>query len=527
MNRCLGTAELLDIIIEKLDGDRTSLSCLARVCTSLKEPALNALYYKMDCFEDLLEVIPEDVLPFQQEQPGFNSWNFHRRMARDEWHMFISYTTRVRDIKIEFVDSHMDSVWNVCTVLGWHCSVATLFPNLLKLTVLANHMGSAGQFVGRLCLGKKLQSLVIKDCNTELWLKGLQSSGAPLFSRCPLLEAFECGPDDQNLEYPNASSIVTDSICGWPNLRTLNCGPLEPRSISHVAAMPSFNRLRLALSEETHWPDEGYCFGLRALEALIVDSHDYCSFEKVSKALASLFRLGVHAHPPQASLRHLEVQSTSMSTSSLSTLAVVMASYVFHHTLQKVIIRDGCLFPGRTGRATGISGRDISAWLQTLRPFQRLTHIDLRYTHSPYGEDFPIPVGVLLDCARSWPHLRSLVLWFITTSLTLVDTINLLQVLPKLETLGIGIRMTTDAIMLVVREKLPLPSNAQIDTLAIEHADATDATQDVEPLSTLLVQLVPRLSKVLKEDHSTYAVRADRSPFWVAVLAKVHNQRAA
>ncbi|EIW82641.1 hypothetical protein CONPUDRAFT_163749 [Coniophora puteana RWD-64-598 SS2] len=528
MHHCLHNTDLVSIIIDQLDRDKAALVRLARVCTSFKELALDALYYKI-AFDDLLGVLPKDLMEPQPEdkEPEWNTMNFQRTMTQDEWCVLISYAARVRRLDVAFVE-HPDpenADRNICEVLARNCPVPSLFPSLVELSMWLKYVESAPRFVHGICLSPKIRTLVAKQFLAETLLEDLYRMGHPLSSRCPLLETFVCGPNSPIMEVANPSSIVTNTVCAWPNLRVLDCGPLGPRSISHVASMPSFKALRLVLSEETTWPDEAHLFGLNTLETLNIDCSDLCSYGKLSNVVSSLFGLKHQAHPPQATLRRIEVVATTTSPSSLSAFATALASHISHSALQEVICNENSFRRRGHGRGVEVAERDISAWFRVLRPFQQLTHIELRCVNPPQGDGIPIQANTLLECARSWPRLRSLTLWLLVTPLKLEETIDLLQILPHLEIFDVGTLVTSESIGSVCESTSPLPSNSRIDALTFDHA--TEDMQDADSLASLLAQIVPQVSTVYSVEHLPYTRWPKRSPFWSTVLRKVRGQEAS
>ena len=59
MHRCLSAAELVDRIARNMDSDRLNM---ALACKTFYEPAMNALWRKMDGVEPLVRCLPPRLL---------------------------------------------------------------------------------------------------------------------------------------------------------------------------------------------------------------------------------------------------------------------------------------------------------------------------------------------------------------------------------------------------------------------------------------------------------------------------------
>ncbi|EIW79520.1 hypothetical protein CONPUDRAFT_154918 [Coniophora puteana RWD-64-598 SS2] len=133
-------------------GPFSLLRSVARTCQDFKEPALDALYYKIDCLSDVFLTLPKEMLMFHEHSfYGFKTQHVSLvpPVAESTWQFLLGYLRRVRvlDLALDPEQLQLDlDVW--CYLLEAElCDY--LFPNLQ--TLILKHRVVHSELLPMLC----------------------------------------------------------------------------------------------------------------------------------------------------------------------------------------------------------------------------------------------------------------------------------------------------------------------------------------------------------------------------------------
>ncbi|EIW79518.1 hypothetical protein CONPUDRAFT_137857 [Coniophora puteana RWD-64-598 SS2] len=157
LHPCFCISEILFSVLNVLP--KSSLPAVARTCQTLKELALDVLYYEMDTLIDVFLCLSDDLLLIS---PG--GWvnsrrlTFRRGMLPSDWQTLRRYLNRVRLLRLTEQGRNDTLSLDVFKAVKPYCN-GCLFPNLRSLTLDAVVLPS--KFLG-LLLGPRLTTVRLR-----------------------------------------------------------------------------------------------------------------------------------------------------------------------------------------------------------------------------------------------------------------------------------------------------------------------------------------------------------------------------
>ncbi|OJA15142.1 hypothetical protein AZE42_04693 [Rhizopogon vesiculosus] len=229
---------LLDIFetiydpIQRRDSLAT-IAALARTCKEFKEPALDSLWRDIYSFKPLILCLPEGVRGITPQ----GQLTLKRPLFSGEWKIFNSYACRIRSLFI--YHRPLDEIDGQAMKVLVSAPSPTLLPNLHNLQWW-NERDS--------CL-PLLQALLVSTIRTLMLFRSPRA-GYPSFAksallaslaaRCPHIEEFVCPYSRDSNEH---SDSVSESVCGWSKLFSIEAGVLSTRALTHLTSLPSLKFL--------------------------------------------------------------------------------------------------------------------------------------------------------------------------------------------------------------------------------------------------------------------------------------------
>ncbi|EIW74301.1 hypothetical protein CONPUDRAFT_170291 [Coniophora puteana RWD-64-598 SS2] len=525
MHLCLLIPELVEIIILNINYHKPTLARLACVCTALRDPSLDALYWRVESFGDLLRVLPcKDLISVCISSSGnlrrkcadpstlrgrWDTSELTTRITQRQWNTFAAYAARVRHIKVDFALGIPGySSRSVCRAFPDRCPIPSLFPNLRSLHISGGPSVFCPRFVDRLCLGPEVRDIRFNYLTINTFMDSI-SSPEQFASRVPLLERLSAPT------YNTADTLqhLAQYIPQWPNLTTLSCGPLDTNCLTSLSLLRSFRHLELLLGEDTIWIEEDRRFGLSRLESLKIE----CStFEKSAKALVAVLSRDLRPHQQHDKLRYLSIHASSSSAGSVQTLTEALSRLVSSHALREITLEDS-LF-----KEAGLQKADDVEWIHPLLHFSHLTNFTILRTGMAHYSLYSLTGHQLLSVVRKWPQLEVLRVLHLKSLLTLPEAIALIGTLPRLSAFDVGIQVTHEDVATLGDSSVPLPCNDYITALSMHCEERTMHPGDDFLLAFILTRVFPRLSTIYNArlSHGRSA-EVQSSSFWVKVNDEV------
>ncbi|EIW78877.1 hypothetical protein CONPUDRAFT_166755 [Coniophora puteana RWD-64-598 SS2] len=511
--------ELLKEIVTYLD--RVSLARLIQVCKTFEEPALDALYTKIDCFYALLTCMPEDLWSIESPSvawyPGPPTLRFERPMVQTDWDALLKHSHRVHVLHQGFDGQHerFDANSDVLRALE-HCPVPYIFPNLHTLLWNFGEVGAPIRFV----LTPKLRRVRL-----ALTPDGLAETAPELGSLCPSLESLELdGSPDELPASPEFVSIIQRLT----HLRTLDCGEncaLTTPLLNHVASLPNFHRLRLFAWPDSDWMQQRRRIGLQSLDTLHLEQF---TWDVASAAVDLLFGNG-----------------TGHGSARLSG---IKAALMFDTWFNRGIQSDFARFIGTLSRSVSCSdfheleikavGLSEHTWknLLPLAAFPNMTSITIDHGRSDGSRENPSTVfpnfAALSQLIQAWPHLEHLNISFCVPPLPLRDFVAILHLCPLLEYANVDIDVFEDPedVATFLSEGSFSVRNERITTLHLRPPAATDVRQTQRLQNAFaryiaapaLYRILPSLTKI-----TDYCSGGGYTPsrFWDPIEAELEAMR--
>ncbi|OAX33881.1 hypothetical protein K503DRAFT_486229 [Rhizopogon vinicolor AM-OR11-026] len=229
---------LLDIFetiydpIQRKDSLAT-IAALARTCKEFKEPALDSLWKDIHGFKPLILCLPEGVRGITPQ----GQLTLKRPLFSEEWKIFNSYASRIRTLLI--YHRPLDEIDDQAMKVLVSAPSPTLLPNLHNL-----QWWNECDF----CL-PLLQALLASTIRSLMLFRSPRAGDpsfakstllASLAARCPHIEEFVCPYSRDSDEH---SDSVSESVCCWSKLVSIEAGVLNARALTHLASLPSLKFL--------------------------------------------------------------------------------------------------------------------------------------------------------------------------------------------------------------------------------------------------------------------------------------------
>ncbi|EIW80598.1 hypothetical protein CONPUDRAFT_144627 [Coniophora puteana RWD-64-598 SS2] len=524
MHRCLRLIEVVAIICQDLD-DKKSLAWLAQVSQNLKEPALDALYADIENIVDLLRSFPSHVLSLEEHPPNKPILLARQQPARADRDKVLSYTSRVRCLNEQVFgsESAVPPPETADAMCEWIRPTSFLFPKLRKVCISLQHVGYY-HFVTTFITGPSLLHLELDECYKPLLFRCAPN----LASMCPSLETLiiTCDihqtddEDNVNIHIPAA----LENLRGWPNLRSINYGPLDCDSLVYLSRLPTLRSLTIPVTRYSSWINSPTCGYFGSLDHLTLKVADY---QVGVIAVMKLFSRsdGLRARLRSLRLHVLMCQSDEVLLSTPSPLAPItaaLATYLCRTTLKEFFVSQ------HNSPDVGIATAFIDHFqsLFPLTSFTALTHLTTRDYGNGWGDTFQLTESKLLELLRHWPALE--IIDCATQSISLSGIIAILRLCPRIRSVMVSATFCLDDVLeyLFGEEWSPGMPLTFID-IPCHNTSLTDAKLKFQPhdvvspgavqtVAIFFSRVAPNLAPSVRCGSLAYTVQQD---FWDAVYA--------
>jgi len=510
MEACVGIAELRLLITQCVEDNRT-LSRLARVNKSFRDPALNALYASIDSLLTLVKTLPPDLWELREDgskrDPRCYSIWFTRRMSSRDWDVLFSYASRVQSVKEQFPRGSGEP--GVILSSGVYdslsrCPFPYLFPNLRALDVRTagseSYTWLVGIFLSPSLRKLRLYTSAAHDADDETLLEY-----APRIAvMCPLMEEIDVLAF---LRHETLSLARSETDCAWKHLRSVNWGPVDDSMLAHMSVLERFNSLTVRVHSKSRWLTSDTRFSLRELTYLALKTD---SGKTAVRALERLLGSTPPSSPPSTSNQPtklsrlicttVELKAVSKLTSSLTCLRPDKESILL------VWLSDGDLF------GSDLTGKHSADWLDginALSTFQNLRILRVWYSK----QHLKVSAKQLCDLVANWPRLKCLSFGKLENPLSFVSLVEIIQIIPRAFEVVVPTMITpldTTGAVFVKDPEMVVPVFRRIKKLCLHYQHEGDKPnlQTAESVANLLCYVVPGLASVQpveeKYEHKKY-----------------------
>ncbi|EKM58448.1 uncharacterized protein PHACADRAFT_207269 [Phanerochaete carnosa HHB-10118-sp] len=240
MHRCFQIPEIADNIVYYVNAGFINVALVSR---SFYEPAMNAVWRKLDGIEPLVRLLPESLL---EENDG-DLLVAKGIPSADDWSRFRHHASRVRELRLSWLDEEDESYchidFSVYRFLRDHSPFEFLFPNLQELSCYDSILEVLDLFIG-----PSVKSLTVggeEDISPGIF-SIIVKHGQQL---CELRLLDYIDLDDEDAI--EAASRALSSLNGLTTLKW-NCSVPED-ALLHLARLPTLTNLTCALSDTTSW----------------------------------------------------------------------------------------------------------------------------------------------------------------------------------------------------------------------------------------------------------------------------------
>ncbi|EIW81463.1 hypothetical protein CONPUDRAFT_73188 [Coniophora puteana RWD-64-598 SS2] len=401
MHPALQVAELQSLVASFVE-DKSSLSNLARVNKSFKEPALDALYAHIDCLASFIGCLPRDLWVLKVDPTHSFGANrklvLTRQLTKRDWNVLVSYTARIITLKENFRGEG---------------PIPVLFPKLRSLDVHVVE-GAHYALVASTLLGPQLIHLRVEDRNRRQ--DAFLTYAPKLAITSPLMQNIQL---PSRTTYPDASLAMSETLKSWKNLCSVNCGPLDDNVITHLSDLPHLHTLAVYAAQSSHWINSTCTALLRSLKTLRISTD--CG----TTAVRVLERLLSDPRPSRSSSWHVGLTSIHCSTldpTSFHAFATVLQR-TCSDDLSSIEMSGQGLFQEEEEDKTPFN---LYETLTSLSSFNNLADI---YLETPYTP-MTLSTDQLLELAPRWPRLETLHVNPLQHPITFSALVDLIRSLP-------------------------------------------------------------------------------------------------
>ncbi|GLB44545.1 hypothetical protein LshimejAT787_1701720 [Lyophyllum shimeji] len=167
VQRCLAIPEILAAIFQHIllaenEGGSQTLARLAVTCKQFKEPALDALWYRLQSFNRLIGCLPSDVLSKQRGGRFPRYYRLMRKLEPRDFERLCYYATKVHVLLGLDRPSEIDPVL-FPVLLTRNPNSGPLLPKLTSVTIAMKHFRHQA-FFPRLVISPRLTSITLTMC---------------------------------------------------------------------------------------------------------------------------------------------------------------------------------------------------------------------------------------------------------------------------------------------------------------------------------------------------------------------------
>ncbi|KAF8064285.1 hypothetical protein FPV67DRAFT_212879 [Lyophyllum atratum] len=435
MHQCLAIPEILAAVfqhfrdMEDREEGSAILARLAVTCKSFKEPALDALWYRLPSFHRLIGCLPPDAI---DKQRGGRFPRYHRltrRLGPNDFDRIQSYASRVKILlgldQPELLDPILLPV-----LLSQNPNPGPLLSTLRSLNIsidLFNHQA----FYPRLVVGPTLKAITLfthAALGASMVDYPWDNVQKVLMTHPIALESFKIHASTSNIiPFSDSPPVLVELIHSFKHIKVLDvptfCAGYS--TFSHLASLPELQELSIS--------------GIGAELALLVDV-PFPNLRKLQLRIQHLIFCETFFQFP----RFQQLQSLKIVRNADVGPTWNIAQFFLHFRTGQALPALTSLdirIPFKHYRPPRTSNLASPISLQTLEPL--FTIVNLTTLRINVDTPFNLNLSDLVKIGTAWPHLRVLELQdrmiHSVPNVALADLIPFLSSCPNLEELALRV----------------------------------------------------------------------------------------